>query len=386
MDFRMILIIITLLQIRLQRAGVNSSSSISTDHLSNMNSTDSHQHLHRRQVISNSASDVKDEDFGNLKFVKSQTPHKDAVLLNGKNKNYHIATFDNFGQVCLFDISEKSCTGPKSFPSSNSDDMFQLGHDAKNQGLDFLINMDNFEMTEFKKWEVILNQQTSQLLEICQSYYVVRSGVDIHFKTKDHFKQMQNMQTEVLTRNLDIKWEHLKMDSYDVSNAKDCESVDVLKQFIALNKNCEPAKHQVKLDQGSDKTSSFQKGRTNTFGVGFEASVSGKIPSLISLGGKVNLKSDCSRPNSETTTKVDKILHSVSMEIQVPPNHSCSIDITSTTFTAEVPYTGQLTRQYKNNERCTTSITGIYYHQEVTLVNPCTTLTDGKKCLNKQNL
>lgn len=339
-------------------------------------------HLRRRRTISSSASDVKDEDFGNLKFVKSSTPPKDAVQLYGKNKIYHIATFDNCKQVCLFDISQKSCTGTKSSLSSGV--VFQLGHDAKNQVLDFLVNVDNFEMTEFKKLADMQNQQTFQLLEICQHYYIVRSGADIDFMTKDSLKQMYNIQTEVLTRNLDVKWEHLKIDSYEVSNEKNSKSVEVLKQFIAVNKNCEPAKHQAKLDQGSDKTSSFLKGRTNMFGAGTEASVSGNIPFVASVGGKLNLKYDHSRLQSETTTKVDKILHSVSMEIQVPPNHSCSIDITSTTFTAEVPYTGELTRHYKNNERRTTTVTGIYFHQEVTelqtLVNPCTLLRDGKKC------
>lgn len=202
------------------------------------------------------------------------------------------------------------------------------------------------------------------------------------------FKNPENMKTEVLTRNIDIKSEHLQINSYEVLNDKNSESyVEVLKRSTAVNKNCEAAKHQVKHDQGSDQTRSFLTGRTNTFGGGGEVSVSGKIPLLVRLGGKVNLKYDHSRLKSETTTNVDKVTQSVSMEIQVPPNHSCSIDITSTTFTAEVPYTAELTRRYKNNEQRTTTSTGIYYHQEVTelltIVNPCTPVKDGRKCGNE---
>ncbi|KAF4099121.1 hypothetical protein G5714_019247 [Onychostoma macrolepis] len=202
-------------------------------------------------------------------------------------------------------------------------------------------------------------------------------------------------------------------------------------------RNCDPAKHQVKLDQGIDKTVSFLKSRTHTIGgtgeISFsgkvpllaslggklglkydysrlkskttstvekslhslksrthtiggtgEISFSGKVPLLASLGGKLGLKYDYSRLKSKTTSTVEKSLHSVSMEVQVPANHICSIDVKSNTFTAEVPYTGQLTRIYNNNEIRRTLINDIYSHQEVAeiqaLVNPCTPLSDGKKC------
>ncbi|KAK9963837.1 hypothetical protein ABG768_006999 [Culter alburnus] len=102
-------------------------------------------------------------------------------------------------------------------------------------------------------------------------------------------------------------------------------NIEVLKHFIFVNKNCKSAKHVVKLDQGSDESSSSQKGRTHAFG----GSVS---------GGTLNVKYDYSRSNTITTSNVDKMLHSWSMEIEVPPNHSCSIKVTSKTFTSTVQY------------------------------------------------
>uniref|UniRef100_A0A8C2BZ17 Uncharacterized protein n=1 Tax=Cyprinus carpio TaxID=7962 RepID=A0A8C2BZ17_CYPCA len=100
------------------------------------------------------------------------------------------------------------------------------------------------------------------------------------------------------------------------------------------------------------------------------------------IGGKFGLKYDYSHSRSSTRSVVEKTLHSVSMEI--PPNHSCTIEMTSNTFTAEVPFTGEMTRMYKNNEIHKTFISGTYILQEVaeiqTLVNLCQLLSEVRKC------
>ncbi|ROL41159.1 Natterin-4 [Anabarilius grahami] len=135
-------------------------------------------------------------------------------------------------------------------------------------------------------------------------------------------------------------------------------NIEVLKHFIFVNKNCKSAKHVLKLDQGSDESSSSQKGRTQAFGGALGGSASGTTPA------SVNLKYDYIRSNTITTSNVDKVLHSWSMEIEVPPNHSCSIKVTSKTFTSTVQYSGWLTRQYGISDVRTTSVSGTYENQE----------------------
>lgn len=138
----------------------------------------------------------------------------------------------------------------------------------------------------------------------------------------------------------------------------------------------------VKFSQNIDKTTTYQTDRTHTFAVNAEKSVCGKILSMASIGGKFGLKYDYSHSRSSTRSVVEKTLHSVSMEI--PPNHSCTIEMTSNTFTAEVPFTGEMTRMYKNNEIHKTFISGTYILQEVaeiqTLVNLCQLLSEVRKC------
>lgn len=137
-------------------------------------------------------------------------------------------------------------------------------------------------------------------------------------------------------------------------------NIEVLKQFVFVNKNCKSAKHVLKLDQGRDESSSSQKGRTHAFG----GSASGTTPTSVNLGGTLHLKYDYSRSKTITTSSVDKMLHSWIMEIEVPPNHSCSIKITSKTFTIKVQYSGTLTRQYGISDVRKTSVIGVYENQE----------------------
>lgn len=162
----------------------------------------------------------------------------------------------------------------------------------------------------------------------------------------------------------------------------------MIKQIIADNRNCEPAKYVVKLDEGSDKTKSFLKGITHTAGGALEVSASGGIATVVQASGKISGKYDQSRSKTETIATVDKVLHSLSMEVQVPPNHSCTIDILSKTSIVQFLCSGQLIRHYKNNDigKHMTSVNGTYDDQEVaelkTSVNLCTLVKDEPKCPN----
>lgn len=330
-----------------------------------------HHQRHARGSSSSKPSAGKDKDQSildpntYLELVESQTPPEDAVLVPHDSPDYYIILTGKCNKVKLDILYSQT---------------------ANNEVRQFLVNKDNFENLEWKTWADIQSGQTPFTpVWICKRYYIAQDEFGMAYLTKTKIKK-KNMQTEVLTLNNDIKWEVLQIDNYVVPEKKTPGKVEVLKKFTAVNKNCDPAKHVVKLDQGSDESSSLLKGRTHTIGGAIEGSVSGQTPTLINLGGKVSLKYDYSRSKTITTSNVDKVLHSVSMEVQVPPNQSCTIEITSTTFTTTVPYSGQLIRQYRNNEERTTSVSGIYENQEVaelqTSVNRCTPVKDAMKCGN----
>jgi len=332
---------------------------------------DSSHHIHRRQLPSAPAKKQGQplEAKRYLDLVESKTPPKDAVLLSDDNNNeYYILGSKKcnkaLGVIKRSEISRKAASMPT--PA-------------------FLVNKDNFEILEWKSWaDINQGQVPFYAVKFCKSEYISKDSTGLHSVTEKVLNQKKNMQTEVLSVNYDIIRQHLEIAEYVVKEEEKSERVEVIKHFSAQNMNCKPAKHVVKLDHGKDKSRAFLKGRTDTTGEAIEASVSGKILNVVNVGGKRTLKSDQSILNSETESKLDKALHSVSMEIEVPPNHSCVIEIKSKTFFARVPYSGQLIRQYRNGEERTTSITGIYDHQEIadleSFVYPCKPVPDPTRC------
>ncbi|RXN18599.1 natterin-3-like protein [Labeo rohita] len=320
-----------------------------------------------------------------LEWTEAKLPTdvpKDAVTLFDKKskQTYYAARFEDC-KPCFYDRAQKTCWDIKSYGE------FKTGSAVPNQKVSFLVNKDNFELLEWKKSSY--GEIPPLAVETCNGYFIARDDLGLGYMTQNSLmmlgnKKQDTTENEVFTLNHDIKGQHLTIIEYNTNKAETSQNEQILKHFTAANRNCDPAKHQVKLDQGIDKTVSFLKSRTHTFGGTGEISVSGKVPLLASMGGKLGLKYDYSRLNSKTTSIVEKSLHSVSIEVQVPPNHICSIDIKSNTFTADVPYTGQVTRIYNNNEIRRTLINDIYSHQEIAeiqaLVNPCTPLSDGKKC------
>uniref|UniRef100_A0A9J7X9A3 Uncharacterized protein n=1 Tax=Cyprinus carpio carpio TaxID=630221 RepID=A0A9J7X9A3_CYPCA len=308
-----------------------------------------------------------------LEWVTSAEVPKDAVSFKDKTNEYYIAKHLPQCELCFFDKEKSSCV---TWSSNEVNKSFR--HVSYNEIM-FLVNKDNFEMME---WKECTNQKIPPMsVETCNGYFVAKNAFGyVRMTALSLMKEPVNVPTKVLTLNTDIKMQHLHVVEYLMSSVVTAEILEVLKHFQASNKNCKPAKHTVKLDQNIDKITSYQTGRTHKFGVNAEISVNGTLPNITNIGGKLGLKYDYSRSRSNTASVVEKTLHSVGMEVEVPPNHSCTIDITSNTFTAEVPFTGEITRVYKNNKIHKTFINGTYIHQEVaelqTLVNPCQPLSD----------
>ncbi|XP_073673522.1 natterin-3 [Garra rufa] len=384
MDFGMVMAF-ALLQISLQPDGVDSSLSIPGEDTSITEKSES-SHLHHLLPRDLKPGQQKETEFQNfLEWTEikqhSDVP-KDAVTLFDKKfkQTYYAARFEDC-KPCFYKKDDKTCW---EFVSEGE---YKLGGTVRNAKISFLVNKDDFELLDWKKSSY--GGIPPLAVETCNGYFFARDDLGLGYLTENSLmtlggKKVNTAENEVLTLNHDIKGQHLTIIKYDTERAETSENAQTLKHFTASNKNCDPVKYQVKLDQGIDKTVSFLKSRTHTVGGTGDTSVSGKVPFIVKINGKLGAKYDYSRLNSKTTSIVEKSLHSLSMEVQVPPNHSCSINIESNTFTADVPYTGQLTRIYNNNEIRRTLINDVYSLQEVgeiqAVVDPCIELLNGKKC------
>ncbi|XP_056304162.1 natterin-4-like [Danio aesculapii] len=299
-----------------------------------------------------------------LEWVRSDRVPKDTVIVKDEGQQHYIAKQISNCELCLLKSNLKSCfqkVGPgdwKYVDISNYKDLM------------FLVNRDNFELLEWKKYTN--NRFPPMSVVVCGQFIV--KNLNMSSKTDG----------EVLVLNNDIKVQYLNVVEYQISSAVSTENPEVLKHFKASNRNCIASKHTVKLDQSIDKIYSYQIGKIRSIGINPEISVSGEIPTIAKVGGKLGLKFERTRSRLNTSSVLEKNLHSVSTDVEIPPNHSCTIDITSNTFKTNVPFTGEITRVYNNNQIRKALVTGMYIYQEVdeieTLVNRCEPLFGGRNC------
>uniref|UniRef100_A0A672Z0R7 Uncharacterized protein n=1 Tax=Sphaeramia orbicularis TaxID=375764 RepID=A0A672Z0R7_9TELE len=81
---------------------------------------------------------------------------------------------------------------------------------------------------------------------------------------------------------------------------------------------------------------------------------------------------------NEGRTRTESISRSVKVEHEVPPRHSCTVKMEARMFSADIPFTAQLRRTYRNGKTATTTITGTYKGVQVgevlAVVDPCVPL------------
>ncbi|XP_028827979.1 natterin-4-like [Denticeps clupeoides] len=116
----------------------------------------------------------------------------------------------------------------------------------------------------------------------------------------------------------------------------------------------------------------------NENGIGYLSTGKGGVESKLELSGEVSLSLSYSSSTS------DKSVHSVSMTVDVPPNHMCNMKITGNSIVTNVPFTGVITRTFKNKEVRTTSVSGTFNAQEVgeirAIVDRCQPVPDPQPC------
>uniref|UniRef100_A0A667YMG4 Uncharacterized protein n=1 Tax=Myripristis murdjan TaxID=586833 RepID=A0A667YMG4_9TELE len=160
---------------------------------------------------------------------------------------------------------------------------------------------------------------------------------------------------------------------------------ETLQLAKVTNLECNSVAKTVRLE----KTSTVEK----TWDIGREtrnSSVSTMTAKVPILGpGNVEFTKEQTVSFSEGTTMVESISHSVSVELLVPPNHSCVVRMDGRKMTADIPFVGRLSRTNHNGETRWTSITGTYDGVRVGEINAvverCQPVPDAVPCYNSED-
>lgn len=192
-------------------------------------------------------------------------------------------------------------------------------------------------------------------------------------------KSDNDQEYDILTLNKEVVEEIL----YDVELQEDQNERfhETTEKYIFENGACDPIKQEATLERSGEITNKFesrileQTSAKLTIRAGF---------SLLKMGG--DKSSTNGRTKTSVTSTSEQTTKSVKMELNVPPQKSCHLLITSTFKSVTIPYNAKLKRIYKNNMAHETSISGTYFMQKmdnVKVVENCIPLNTTNPCTNE---
>ncbi|XP_070819677.1 natterin-3-like [Chaetodon trifascialis] len=190
----------------------------------------------------------------------------------------------------------------------------------------------------------------------------------------------------VLAVNTESYSQHISHVEYGIDQMKLFHHPpEALQLAKVTNLECRNVEKTVKLEKTSTVEKNWDIGRQTRNGS--VSTMTAKVPIL--GPGTVDFTKEQTMTLSEGTKMVESISHSISVDLVVPPNHSCAVRMEGRKMTADLPFTGRLSRTNHNGETHWTYITGTYDGVSIGEINAvverCQPLTDAVPCLSAQD-
>ncbi|XP_071759590.2 natterin-3-like [Centroberyx gerrardi] len=186
---------------------------------------------------------------------------------------------------------------------------------------------------------------------------------------------------QVLGINTDGYSQHISQVEYAVDQMELFHHPpETLQLAKVTNLECNSVAKTVRLEKTSTVEKTWDIGRQTRNGS--VSTMSAKVPIL--GPGNVDFTKEQTVTFSEGTSMVESISHSVSVELLVPPNYSCAVRMDGRKMTADIPFTGRLSRTNHNGDTHWTTITGTYDGVRVGEINAvverCQPVPDAVPC------
>nr|XP_020450998.1 natterin-3-like [Monopterus albus] len=155
---------------------------------------------------------------------------------------------------------------------------------------------------------------------------------------------------------------------------------ETIRVSAITNNDCSPVSKTTTLSKTNRVEKRWDVGGSITAGV--KTTFSAGIPSIASGGVEVSV--EVTFQASGGHTYVEQVQHSISVKLDVPPNHSCKVRLLGYKYKADIPFTARLTRTCKSGATTSTSISGTYNSVEVgevrAVVDRCEPVPDARPC------
>lgn len=232
---------------------------------------------------------------------------------------------------------------------------------------EILVNRDNIEFLEWKASSFGKLPQNSVGTCSRGGIYVGKNKFGlgkVHPKSKAFFLPWKRKaywykrRYQVLTVSSGIVSEHISDVRYKTDRAKVFQYAPETMRLSAIsNRACRNVVKTVMLSEKSQTEHSWET--SFTFTVGVTSSIKTRIP--FRRDGEFGFSAETTFQTSKGKSVTKENTHSVSVEFDVPPNHYCRTRMVGYKYKADIPYTAQLTRKYRNGQTRWTTITGTYH-------------------------
>ncbi|XP_061578371.1 natterin-4-like isoform X2 [Cololabis saira] len=263
------------------------------------------------------------------------------------------------------------------------------GHEYKATMFQILANKDNIEFLEWKKsshgWVPKDSIQTCPGVDI----YVAKNKYGlgkVHRRHGSFFlplkgKEHRYRSYEVLVINRDYYAQKISNVKYAINNAAIFRHPpETMTNSSTTNNACRAVVKTVTLSKTSRVERTWNIGHSTKLGI--TTTITAEIPFTVSVG--VELTAEKTMESSRGTTMVDQLSRSLTVELTVPPNHSCNVRMEGRKMTADIPYTARLSRTYRGGKTRWTSISGTYKGVQMgevrAVVDPCEPVAGAKPC------
>ncbi|MBN3299556.1 NATT3 protein, partial [Amia calva] len=186
---------------------------------------------------------------------------------------------------------------------------------------------------------------------------------------------------QVLAINTDAYSQHISHVEYGIDKIELFHHPpENLQLSRVTNNECQSVMKTVLLEKTSTVEKSWDIGRTTRNGT--QSSITAKIP-IISPNA-VDFSKEQTVQFSEGTKLVESVSHAISVEVNVPPGHSCAVRMEGKKLTADIPFNARLSRTYHNGDTHWTSVTGVYDGVKIgeinAVVDRCQPIPDAMPC------
>ncbi|KAG7318387.1 hypothetical protein KOW79_018142 [Hemibagrus wyckioides] len=333
---------------------------------------------HPRQIDANSNSHLFGENV-NLNWIKweGSLPQGAVGIYNGYTKRHDYicnskceAGFytSSKGPYCNYPYGDKEYHAPE---------------------FEVLVNKDNFEFVEWKEGsygsvpknairtcggvDTFVGKNKYGLGKVVPQYtafFLPWEGDEYWYKTY-----------KVLAINRDVYTQRISHVEYGINEVELFHyPLETMRISSVANNDCQTITKTVTISKTTEVESTWNIGSTINLGV--TVCFTAQIP-LIGSGG-VEYTAEKSLQFNYGTTRVEALSHEVSVQLTVPPNHSCTARMEGRKMTADIPFKARLSRTYANGEIRLTSINGVYNSVQIgevrAVVDRCVPIIDAEPC------